>query len=55
LNGVISVRDLMMTSEGRRWWLNNGKTIEMSFDLKDARSTQVLDEYLKEREKRNDR
>lgn len=52
--GIDSFHDLMSTSEGRNYWLNEGRyanmTFEMEFDLsKNSKSVERLNNYYKER------
>ena len=49
---VEKVSDLMKTPEGTKWWLKNGKTIPMTFDLTPgSHSLSVLEAYNKARSK----
>ena len=42
--------DLMATPEGRIWWRNHGRGLDVVFDLAPgSRSLQVLDEVLREK------
>jgi len=49
-NEITRVSDLMKTKEGRLWWLHNGDSIDVEFDLREGSlSRRTLDAYLKEK------
>jgi hypothetical protein len=49
LRGATRVSELMATPEGRSWWKENGRTIDITFDVKKgSHSLAVLDNYLNE-------